>query len=187
MRVWPLRAAEASVDAAPALNAACAGCGLSAGRFAHGRAANGVARHCCVLCLLPDALDRPRIDDEAQLVWLPELAQPAISVLVRRMHQRLHALAEPLLASEPLLGACGERDAIRVTRAALAPRVTEVADRLGTASPRELGRALARLPAAATRRRDLLISGLRLWPLGRFFVGDRDVYPEIVAAWAGSA
>ena len=39
------------------------------------------------------------------------------------------------------------------------------------------------LSPAAYARRAALLGGLRLMPLGRFFDGDRDVYPEIVDSW----
>ena len=59
--------------------------------------------------------------------------------------------------------------------------------RVGTASPRELGLALLELSSVAYARRAQLLGGLRLMPLGRFFQGEHDVYPEIVRSWRDSA
>jgi hypothetical protein len=65
----------------------------------------------------------------------------------------------------------------------LSERIQPAIDRVGTSSAHELGFALLELSPAAYARRAALLGGLRLMPLGRFFDGDRDVYPEIVDSW----
>ena len=42
---------------------------------------------------------------------------------------------------------------------------------------------MLRLSDAAYRQRFKLLGGLRLLSSGRFFEGDRDIYPEIVDRW----
>ena len=50
----------------------------------------------CVLCYLCRHLERPRIDEEAALVWLTEMSQPALNVTMREIHLQLRALGEDL-------------------------------------------------------------------------------------------
>src|SRR5271157_5511698 len=43
----------------------------------------------CPLCHLVRHLERPTIDEEAVLIWLPELTQAALIAIVREAHRRL--------------------------------------------------------------------------------------------------
>ena len=43
------------------------------------------------------------------------------------------------------------------------------------------------MPPSAYRERAKLLGGLRLLPLGRFFLGHKDVYPEVVDRWNATA
>lgn len=52
--------------------------------------------------------------------------------------------------------------------------------------PSDLARALLRLSPAVHARRAALLGGVRLLPLGRFFVAGEDVYPKIVDTWLGA-
>lgn len=154
------------------------------GEAAFGRA-NGPAA--CALCFLVHHLERPRIDDEAVLIWLPEMDQRAISLVCREMHLSLHAAHEPLCDD-----ACRRSDGSEVVRisrvrAALRARGDGAASRLGTDRPSELGEALRCLPRAARLRQPELLGGLRLLPRGRFFDGGEDVYPSIVEAWRSAS
>src|SRR5690348_13546883 len=63
----------------------------------------------CPLCALASGLARPRIDAEAALIWLPEMSQAALSVLVRAMHLRLRALGEEVHAGGRVLCDTPER------------------------------------------------------------------------------
>ena len=66
------------------------------GRSAASPTPADAARRSCALCLLVRHLERPRIDDEADLVWLPEMSQPALNITMREIHLRLRALGESL-------------------------------------------------------------------------------------------
>ncbi len=62
----------------------CAFCARPGAFFGHD------ATHAiCPLCCLARDLGRPRIDDEARLIWLPEAAQNVINVLCREIHVAL--------------------------------------------------------------------------------------------------
>ena len=141
----------------------------------------------CALCLLVRQLDRPRIDDEAELVWLPEMSQPAVNVTMREIHLRLRALGESLDAGTPPRRGTPERRRLYHARASLRQRAGAAAARLGSGWPSELGRALLRLSPTAYARRGKLLGGLRLLPAGHFFDGECDIYPAIVDDWSCAA
>jgi len=46
-------------------------------RFAASARSSHDSAAACVLCYLCHHLERPRIDEETVLVWLPEMSQPA--------------------------------------------------------------------------------------------------------------
>jgi len=137
----------------------------------------------CPLCALPQHLERPRIDDEAALVWLPEMSQQAINAMMREIHIQIRALGEDLQADSIFKKQSPSHRSLHYARAVLSERIQPAIDRVGTSSAHELGLALLDLSPAAYARRAALLGGLRLMPLGRFFDGDRDVYPEIVDGW----
>jgi hypothetical protein len=128
-------------------------------------------------------LSRPRVDEEAQLIWLPELSQPALNALTRRMHIGLHCHGEGLETGAQPTTAAGDLPTLYRAGQALLARRSEAETRLGTSHPSALADALLRLSPAGFKRRDTLLGGLRLLPMGKVFESDGDVYPEIVASW----
>lgn len=137
----------------------------------------------CVLCYLCHHLERPRIDEEAALVWLPEMSQPALNVTMREIHMQLRTLGEDLHETGRLRLDTPERLRLYYARSALGERVGAAASRLGTDKPSELAGALCRLSPGAYANRAKLLDGVRLVPLGCFYAGNKDVYPEIVDSW----
>jgi hypothetical protein len=164
----------------------CPFCGMPSGRWqnfvapartSHDRTA------ACLLCFLCRHLERPRIDEEAALVWLPEMSQPALNVMMREIHMQLRALGEHLRDAGRLRLDTPERLRLYYARSALGARAAAAASRLGTDKPSELAGALCRLSPAAHPKRAKLLHGVRLLPLGRFYAGSNDVYPAIVDSW----
>jgi hypothetical protein len=137
----------------------------------------------CPLCILPHHLERPRIDEEATLVWLPEISQAAFNTSMREIHTAIQAQGEDVHADAVFRKDSTDLRNLYYTRAVLAERSEAAASRVGTVSPRELGLVLLDLSPAAYARRAELLDGLRLMPLGRFFHDDHDVYPQIIAGW----
>jgi intracellular multiplication protein IcmJ len=164
----------------------CAFCGASAGPWiARAGASPGQqqAAPACALCHLPQHLERASIDEEAILVWLPEISQPALSATLREIHIALRSIGEDLHANAVFRTRAASLSNLFYTRTILTERRHAAEARVGTASPSELGLALLELSPAAYARRGELLEGLRLLPLGRVFEDDRDVYPEIVDFW----
>jgi intracellular multiplication protein IcmJ len=166
--------------------ARCVFCGMRSGcwqRFAAPARSSHDCVAACALCYLCCHLERPRIDEEAALVWLPEMSQPALNVTMREIHLQLRALGEDLYALGRLRLNTPERFRLYHARSALGTRAAAAASRLGTDKPSELAGALCRLSAGAYANRAKLLDGVRLLPLGRFYAGNKDVYPEIVDSW----
>jgi intracellular multiplication protein IcmJ len=137
----------------------------------------------CALCFLAEHLERPRIDEEASLIWLPEMSQVVINTLMREIHIQLRTLGETLHTEFRLSLDTEERRRLFHARALLKGRCAAADVRLGTERPSDLAGAMLRLSDAAYRQRFKLLGGMRLLPLGRFFEGDQDIYPEIVDRW----
>jgi hypothetical protein len=164
----------------------CPFCGMPSGRWQNFVAPASRSYDCvagCELCFLCCHLERPRIDEEAALVWLPEMSQPALNVTMREIHMQLRALGEDLHEAGRRHLDTPERLRLYCARSAFSARAAAAASRLGTDKPSELAGALCRLSPAAHANRAKLLDGLRLLPLGRFYAGNKDVYPEIVDSW----
>jgi intracellular multiplication protein IcmJ len=168
--------------------ARCMFCGMRSGcwhRFVVPARRSHECVAACVLCYLCRHLERPRIDEEAAVVWLPEMSQPALNVTMREIHLQLRELGEDLYDAGRLRLDTPERCRLYHARSALSARAAAAASRLGTDKPSELAGALCRLSAGAYANRAKLLDGVRLLPLGRFYAGNKDVYPEIVDSWRG--
>lgn len=146
---------------------------------------------CCVLCGLAQNLSRPRIDEEARLIWLPELSQPALNALTRRVHLGLRGHGQGLETGGQPTTAVGDLPTLYQAGRALLERKAEAETRLGTSDPSALADALLRMSPAGFLRRDTLLGGVRLLPMGKLFDAEGDVYPRVVDSWqqaeAGSA
>ena len=163
----------------------CSYCGAPAGRAPS--SLGDVAAIACSLCGLAQHLERPRINEEARLIWLPETSQAALNVLVRRLHSGLRGLGERLETEARPSLAVGERPLLYHGQQALLQRAREAEVRLGTSDPAELAGGLLRLSSAAFARRDALLGGVRMLPMGRLFERSEDVYPAIVDSWRQTA
>ncbi len=138
----------------------------------------------CPLCHLAQHPDRPRIDAETVLIWMPEMSQAALNRVVRGIHLDLHRGGEPVDMRRPPRGASPRSVAAYRAYRALHERSTPALDRLGTNSFAQLGSALLDLSPAHYDRRGELLAGLRLLPLGRLYHDQQDIYPDLLTAWA---
>ncbi len=126
----------------------------------------------CPFCHLVRHLDRPNIDGEAVLIWLPELTQAALIAIVHECHRRLvkHGMQHLAGVGRPAIGdefiPVETREALAAI-AALRGRVDEVEARLGSSSPKALAQALLRVNANTYAERARRLHGVRLMPLGR--------------------
>lgn len=159
----------------------CEFCGLLAGQHAMpiGKALS------CVLCGVVQSLQRSTIDEELRLIWLPEMSQPALNVLVRQIHIELQELGESVHCDETPESREGMRPALYTAQRILRERSESIAERLGSTRASDLGGALTILAGRHAIPSDLLWGGLRAFPAGRFYVAGVNVYDEIVSHWRG--
>ena len=108
---------------------------------------------------LPQHLERPRIDEEASLVWLPEMSQQAINAMMREIHIQIRALVEDVQADSVSRSNRRAIARLHYARAVLSERIQPAIDRVGTGSAHELGLALLELSPAAYARRAALLGG----------------------------
>lgn len=126
----------------------------------------------CPSCRLVRRLDRPAIDEEAVLIWLPELTQAALIAIVGECYRRLakHGMLHLAGVGRSAIGAelipIEAREALAAI-AAFRGRIAEVEARLGSSSPKALGQALLRVDATTYADRARRLHGVRLMPLGR--------------------
>ena len=183
--------AEPAEGQDPASSAPCQFCGFNAGSWQErfhcdGDHANDSADNLvptCPLCHLSQHPERPQIDAEATLIWMPEMSQAMLNCFVRNIHLTLHGNNEPAdMRRTPRSGSPGVLEAFRAYRA-LRDRAAPAFDRLGSNSFADLGAALLDLSPNVYARRAELLAGLRLLPLGQFFHDGQDVYSRMLTAW----
>jgi hypothetical protein len=191
---WTAAAGEAQ-GRASASPAPCRFCGFDAGNWQerfhcngdHADEAEGNVVPACPLCHLAQHPERPEIDAEATLIWMPEMSQAVLNCLVRGIHLTRHRFGEPAEFRRVPRGASPRLVAAFRAGRALRERSRPALDRLGTTSFADLGAALLDLHPADYARRSELLSGLRLLPLGKLFRNGRDIYPEMLTAWSETA
>ncbi len=140
----------------------------------------GISASSCPLCHLTQHLERPEIDREATLIWLPEVTQGVLNALVWDIHLTLAKHGRPLCLDRLSFSAPPPARVAASAYAALKDRGLAALRRIGTTSPRDLAEALLRLSPSSYDRRAELLGGARLLPLGRFLWNGRDVYPQLV-------
>lgn len=137
----------------------------------------------CPLCHAVQHVGDADADMETRVVWLPEVTQNLLNVVVRGIHCILHREGlPPTLAKRPIF----QRDDVTAAwRAyvALERRATSARTAIDTDAPRDLAAALRALSPSDYARRASLLGGLRLLHRGRSIHDGRDVYPEQLARW----
>ncbi len=174
----PVRARRVAVEVGD--DGACSFCGCSITHAGLREKMTQNAAPICCLCHLCQHLERPEIDREAVVIWLPEFTQGALNALVRKIHLIQFEHNKPLGPDRRALHGREPLRAAASAYVALDERSAAAKERIGTASPRELAEALSLLSAGSYAQRTKLLGGARLLPLGRFFVDGRDVYPQML-------
>lgn len=138
----------------------------------------------CPICALSHQLGEATIDQDAVLIWLPEMTQGVLNLLVRHIHMVCAAHGDShRLADAKRPAASARVRAARLSYLALQNRKDAASSRLGTASPALLGNALLQLAPADYERRYVLLAGARLLSAGRLSGGGEDSYPGLLHSW----
>lgn len=124
----------------------------------------------CSFCHMSFHIGRAGLSGEAELIWYPEVTQTSLNHLCRFLFVGMRAKGNTNKAAETVFSQ------LRI-------RAEEARRRLGTSDPADLGEAMLALDDEAYGDRAAILDGLRLLPLGRKYVGERDVFPSMVEFW----
>lgn len=141
----------------------------------------------CPFCHMVQHIGLAGRNEEAVLVWLPEIAQDDLHHLVRTalVAQR----QSDIIKSDPRANPATLRlfresaDVARSVLAAFRSREIEAEARLGSSDPLEIGNAMLLLPDREYARRAEFLSGIRLLPLGKRFQEREDVMVKHIDSW----
>ena len=159
----------------------CGYCGFRAPGWMETSRGDDAPATACILCHLCHSLDRPTIEAEAVLIWLPEMSQAALIAITRRLHVICYDHgAAPTMDCVPPVGSAQLSQAWGVY-AALLRRSVVAEKRLGSRTIRDLAEALAGV-TTNDRVRATLLGGVRLLPRGRFHRDGIDIYPALLSA-----
>ncbi|MBV6632830.1 MAG: type IVB secretion system protein IcmJDotN [Alphaproteobacteria bacterium] len=124
----------------------------------------------CSFCHMSFHIGRAGLAGEGELIWLPELSQTELNHLSRGCFVAMRTKGTTNEAGESIFSG------LRI-------RAEEARRRLGTSDPADLGEALLAISEEAYEKRAEVLDGVRLLPLGRKYVGERDVFPKMVDFW----
>ena len=173
----------------------CRFCGLPAGDWQdvfnlnhdHADWSEGNLAAACPLCHAVQHIGAITADREMRVIWLPEVTQNVLNVLVRGIHLALLAGGvPPTLDTRPILDDVDLGCAWRAY-AALDRRAGAALGVVDSRSPRDLAAGLRALSPAHYANRVHLLGGLRLLHRGRRLRRGRDTYPDQLSAWAALA
>jgi intracellular multiplication protein IcmJ len=140
----------------------------------------------CALCQSVQRLGRHSVNDELLLIWLPDISQAALNCIVRRIHLTLHTHGEQAHALEmPRSQAPAVYAAMRAYRG-LQVEARTVEARIETSRPGELGAALMGLGSKSRHELQAALGGVRFLHRGHYFRNGRDVYSQVLSAWAAA-
>lgn len=146
----------------------------------------------CIFCHMCHHIGRAGLNDEASIVWLPEISQARISHLVRSslVAQRW---AEPYITNArhgaPSLVQAAKfiADAAKSLMAKMRSREAEADRILGTSSATILAEALMGIAnsgsSEAYEQRAKYLHGIRLLPTGSRYAAGSDIMPKIIDTW----
>jgi len=141
----------------------------------------------CPFCHMCQHIGLAGRNEEAVLVWLPQISQADLHHIVRTamVAQRMAEVIKADMRARPDL-VRQYREAADVAKAAMAAfraREAEAERFLGTSDPLEIGNAMLLLPDDAYARRADALAGIRLLPLGRRMKDREDIMLKHVDSW----
>ena len=141
----------------------------------------------CPLCHAVQHIGSPTANQDMHVIWLPELEQAPLNVLVRGVHLLLHGQNVPTtltarhMPDDPALECAWRAYAVLDARRDGANKVID------THHPLDLADALAAMRPRDYARRAKLLGGLRLLHRGQMLRQGRDLYPAQLALWSARA
>lgn len=141
----------------------------------------------CSFCHMVQHIGLAGRNQEAVLIWLPEITQADLHHVVRTalVTQRLSEKSKSDVRAQPSLVRSFREyeDVGKAVMASLRSREAEAERRLGSSDPLEIGNALLLLPDELYAKRADSLSGIRLLPLGRRYQEREDVMAKMIDTW----
>lgn len=138
----------------------------------------------CLLCHGVQHIGASAANQDMDVIWLPQIEQPVLNVIVRTIHLLLFKHATPTTLATRYMPEEDEPKAAWRAYAALSARKRDVVQLIDTHQPRDLASALRALSPALYAKRATLLGGLRLLHRGQHWRHGRDRYPDQLALWA---
>ncbi|RYY16277.1 MAG: hypothetical protein EON55_04730 [Alphaproteobacteria bacterium] len=169
----------------------CRFCALPAGSWQdvfsvnddHADISAGNLAAACPLCHGVQHIADAHADEQMRVIWLPEITQNLLNVVVRGIHEVFFCEGLPCtLVKRPIFNTPAVSAAWRAYFA-LDRRASTARSVIDSDRPRDLAAALSALDPHDYSRRASLIGGLRLLHRGRHFQDGRDVYADQLEAW----
>ena len=138
----------------------------------------------CPLCHAVQHIGSPTANQDMHVIWLPDVEQSLLNVLVRGIHTIMHSQGVPTTFTARHMPDDTALEAAWRAYAALDAR-RDAADRIiDSHHPLDLADALAAMSPRDYARRVKLLGGLRLLHRGQMLRHGRDLYPAQLALWA---
>lgn len=136
----------------------------------------------CLLCAAAQNPMRRHAWFEMLPIWLPEMGQRPLNLLVRGLHKaRLASGLPPAAEASPSQDSAIARR-LAASFMALAARAADLQDFTGLKTPGEFAAMFLRLDPISGRCPDALAGGLRFLHRGRHYENEVDIYPKLLAA-----
>lgn len=170
----------------------CRFCGLLAGGWSdvfhldddHANWAEANLAAACPLCHGAQHIGGANANQDMHVIWLPEVEQPVVNVLVRGIHLILHAHDMPATLTTRHMPEKPALEAAWRAYGALDARKADATRAIDSHHPRDLAHALLAMDSRDYRRRERLLGGLRLLHRGQRLRQGQDLYPAQLALWA---
>jgi intracellular multiplication protein IcmJ len=144
----------------------------------------------CSFCHMCQHIGLAGRNDEAVLVWLPEMSQIRLNHLVRTLLVAVRWSEGQMVAtrgpSPNAMMAKSINDGARALLAKLRSRQAECEEYLKTSDPAEVADLLLAMPDEHYAKRGDFLRGIRLLPLGTRRQDGEDIMPKVVDSWLGS-
>lgn len=142
----------------------------------------------CSFCHMCAHIGLAGKNQEAKLIWLPEIEQAELNNLMRVLYYSLHWVKKTtaITTRQHTTLISSIRDTTNSLQASFSNREEACIRILGTSDPLELGNAMQYMPDEIYAQRGETLKGIRLLPAGKKISNGKDVLPDMFDAWEKS-
>lgn len=141
----------------------------------------------CSFCHMCQHIGLAGRNEEAILVWLPEIEQYQLNHIVRSMlvvrRWADGVSAERKTRPSMRKAVAAQADAVGSLEASLRARAAMAEELIGTSRPLELANIMLNMPDSLYEKRTEFLDGIRLLPTGHRKQGGEDIMPKMVDSW----